>query len=203
MAVEMKLSKKNQQIRKELRTQGWSLVDTTRYLTDDELVKMSVDKKTSKDCFVNGKIFICSGHKTLGYYDFRWCEDKFVSNETFSKVLIDYKKFIQSTIDKCLYDEPMIFNGMEFRHHTKKSERGDWHLDGMAIRVIGAVKGQTTEFRPSFRSRKVLQIPVGWTLIFTGKFRGKKNVESTIHRMPEYSGVRKLIVSSFLRTKKK
>ena len=100
----MNLLKKHEQIRKELRSQVWSLIDTTRYLINENEIKIGEDDLRKRIDFFKNSGLISSKHK--------------VTREI-PEVLNNYKRFIDRIIKKYLYDEPLCLAYIELRHHEK------------------------------------------------------------------------------------
>lgn len=202
-----KLTKEQERIRKELNTQGWSLVDTSRFNLD-----FTVNKQTASYTKLNG-----NGVPSLQstFSDFWYSQKNYRERWKTPDSLIPLRRFLARTISKCLPKENLSIRFLQLRLHDGKKAKnpGDWHVDGGAIRAITSVEGTTTEFLPHPRSKKIRSVPKGWTLFFTGTeriFNGKSpkrdylgNVIQTNrqcltrHRMPIHNGKRKLIVTTF------
>lgn len=159
------------QIRTDLNTKGWTLVNTKSFFLVSPFKPI---KKKQADRYHNQQDFYLANV-------FEYPE---------------YEKFIVELLEKALPDEKLHFDCFDKRYHVPSIENhkfAHWHKDHGYIRTMCRISGASTEFK---HNDKILKIPLKYTLIFTGLSRTK--IEATTHRTPSnIKSPRKLIVGTF------
>jgi hypothetical protein len=143
--------------------------------------------------------FDCSFDEPCSYGPKRGClfADRSIHVAHLPPNILAVHKFLLKLVKKCI-NKKINFSYLELRKYPRKRKNKRhtstdlWHQDGGSIRIIIPVQGNSTEFRETKYSKKILTIPKGYALVFTGRDRDRD--KATFHRTPKYSSTRKLIV---------
>ena len=153
-------------VRKDMKTRGYSLVDTSSFVTHKQWTRRRSELET----------YIC----------FKNCKTDWI------KKLIQWQERL---LKKALPDEDFFKHGESLSLRAEKYEDDsncDWHVDGAYIRSICVIEGVSTQIKTPLGASS---IPLGWTLFITAEGRRRRlNLRGTWHRRPKSAERRKLIV---------
>lgn len=156
-------------VRKNMITRGYALVDTSCFLENKKW-----PSPRSQDVFFN-------------YIVLAECETDWI------KKLVNWQGRL---LKKALPEEGIYSEGLDslsirnerYKFHTVCK----WHVDGYYIRSICVVKGVPTQVKTPLGDSP---IPVGWTLFITGSDRVKAlKIKGTLHCRPKCDKLRRLIL---------